>query len=188
MIEIKSLNVSFEGKNILENFSLELPEKGSVCIFAPSGRGKTTLLRLICGLQKADSGSICGLDGKRISVLFQENRLIPHLSALDNLKLILPPERHNEAEFWLKEVGLENHLHKTPLQLSGGMNRRVSIARALAFGGDIFLFDEPFQGLDEQNIDKMISIIKKACQNSLLILVTHSRYEAEMLCDKIIYL
>ena len=188
MIQIDNISVQFNDEYILQDFSLELPESGSVCLFAPSGSGKTTLLRVLCGLTQPEKGSVKGLERKKAAVLFQENRLLPHLTALDNLKLVLPPNRQNSAMDWLKKVGLEDASQKTPPQLSGGMNRRLAIARTFAYGGDIYLLDEPFQGLDQEAIRQLMDVVGQSIGESLLILVTHHREEAEALCDSIITL
>lgn len=188
MLNFCSLSVKFNKEYILKDFSLSLPEKGAVCLFAPSGSGKTTLLRVLCGLTTPDEGHIEGLEGKKLALLFQENRLLPQLSALDNLKLVLPKERQQEAQPWLDKLGLGKDAHKTPLQLSGGMNRRLAIARTLAYGGDIYLLDEPFQGLDEETLQQTLAVVKEATKDALLILVTHRREEALALCDSIITL
>lgn len=188
MLQFRNLSVKFNDEYIIKDFSLSLPERGAVCFFAPSGSGKTTLLRVLSGLTSPESGSIEGLENKKFSLLFQENRLLPQLSALDNLKLVLPRERQHEAQLWLEKLGLGNDANKTPLQLSGGMNRRLAIARALAYGGDIYLLDEPFQGLDEDSLQHTLSMVKEATKDALLILVTHRREEALALCDSIITL
>lgn len=188
MISIRNLSIQFNEEYIFKDFSLELPDTGAVCFFAPSGSGKTTLLRVLCGLQQSDSGSVSGLESKRMAVLFQENRLLPHLSALDNLKLVLPRDRQQEALYWLERLGLADSAHKTPLQLSGGMNRRLAIARTLAYGGDIYLLDEPFQGLDEATLQSCLSIVRETTKGKLLLLVTHRREEADALCDTVLEL
>lgn len=188
MISLSNISLQYNGEYILKDFSLELPERGSVCLFAPSGSGKTTILRILCGLEQPEQGRISGLEGKRLAVLFQENRLLPHLTALDNLKLVLPKERYGEAQGWLERVGLGDSAQKTPLQLSGGMQRRLAIARCLAYGGDIYLLDEPFQGLDEATLQQMLSVVADAAKDSLLILVTHRQEEAEALCQRILRL
>ncbi len=188
MLTFRNLSIKFNNEYIFKDFSLSLPEKGAVCLFAPSGSGKTTLLRVLCGLTSPDEGHIEGLDGRKLALLFQENRLLPQLTALDNLKLVLPKERHNEAQLWLEKLGLGKDADKTPLQLSGGMNRRLAIARTLAYGGDIYLLDEPFQGLDDETLQQTLSVVKEATKDALLILVTHRREEALALCDSIITL
>lgn len=192
-IVLDKITLRYEDAYILKDFSLELPVKGAVCLFAPSGSGKTTLLRILCGLEQPQSGSVTwpgwkGADSPRIAMLFQENRLLPHLTALDNLKLVLPRERAHEAAVWLERVGLGGDACKTPLQLSGGMNRRLAIARTLAYGGDVYLLDEPFQGLDEGTLQQMLELIREAVKDALLILVTHRMEEAQALCERIVVL
>ena len=188
MISLRNLSMEYDNEFIISDLSMDFPEKGAVCLFAPSGSGKTTILRALSGLSRPTSGEISGLQHKKIAVLFQENRLLPQLTALDNLKLVLPKERHSEAILWLEKLGLAADKDKTPLQLSGGMNRRLAIARTLAYGGDIYLLDEPFQGLDEDTLRQAMAVVKEATANSLLILVTHRREEALALCDSIITL
>ena len=188
MISIRNISIQFNEQYIIKDFSLDIQPGERVCLFAPSGRGKTTLLRALCGLQKLDQGSIHGLDSKRITVLFQENRLLPQLSAEDNLKLVLPAERHHEVSSWLKLLGLADDAHKTPLQLSGGMNRRLAIARTLAYEGDLYLLDEPFQGLDETTLQHCLQVVNEATKGKQLLLITHRHEEAKALCDRIIYL
>ncbi len=192
MITLSNVTVQFNDELLLSDFSLSFPELGNVCLFAPSGSGKTTILRLLSGLQKPDSGSVTGLENKKLAVLFQEDRLLPHLSALDNIKLVLPKEKQPLADLWLQRLGLGNDTHKTPLQLSGGMQRRLAIARSLAYGeaihADVYLLDEPFRGLDEATLSHCLSIVKAATAHSLLILVTHRREEAEALCQSIVEL
>ncbi len=188
MISFRNVSVKYDDKYIISNLSLDFPDKGAVCLFAPSGSGKTTILRLLSGLLKPSSGEITGLEGKKLALLFQENRLLPHLSALENLRLILPKERHHEALLWLDKMGLADSAHKTPLQMSGGMNRRLAIARTLAYGGDVYLLDEPFQGLDDATLRQTMAVVKEAVADSLLILVTHRREESEALCSRVITL
>ncbi len=192
MITLSNITVNFNGESVLSDFSLRFPEQGSLCLFAPSGSGKTTILRLLCGLQKPDQGSVEGLENRKLAVLFQEDRLLPHLSALDNLKLVLPKDAQDSAAFWLERLGLGDSAHKTPLQLSGGMQRRLAIARTLAYGAaskaDVYLLDEPFRGLDEATLEQCLAVVEEAVQGSLLILVTHRREEAAALCQQTIEL
>lgn len=185
-LEIINLTKSYEGKNILDCFSLTLPDKGTVCLYGPSGCGKTTLLNCIAGLEPYDSGTITGMENRKIAYLFQENRLLPWVSAAENIAAVLRgSERQNrmEARNWMRLVGLEGEEDKLPAQLSGGMKRRVAIARALAYGGDLFLLDEPFRGLDPERKEQMISLMKQKTDDALKILVTHDIQEAELLAD-----
>lgn len=185
-LEIINLTKTYKDKNILDRFSLTLPEKGTVCLYGPSGCGKTTLLNCIAGLEPYDSGVIAGVENRKIAYLFQENRLLPWISAAENIAAVLrgnEKQNREEARNWMRLVGLEGEEDKLPAQLSGGMKRRVAIARALAYGGDFFLLDEPFRGLDPESKEQMLSLIKHRTDDALKILVTHDKQEAEILAD-----
>lgn len=136
---------------ILEDVSLAFPDRGVVCLSGPSGCGKTTLLRLLSGLEQPQRGRIEGLAGRKTAAVFQEDRLLPWMTALDNVALALPgglrANRGRAAET-LAQVGLSDALHSLPDDLSGGMKRRAAIARALAVNADLLLLDEPFTGID----------------------------------------
>lgn len=185
-LEIIDLTKTYEGKNVLDRFSLTLPEKGTVCLYGPSGCGKTTLLNCIAGLEPYDSGSITGTEDLKIAYLFQEDRLLPWISAAENIAAVLrgrKEQNREEARKWMRLVGLEGEEEKLPAQLSGGMKRRVAIARTLAYGGTLFLLDEPFRALDPESREQMISLMKNRTDDALKILVTHDLQEAEMLAD-----
>ncbi|QEY35877.1 ATP-binding cassette domain-containing protein [Caproiciproducens galactitolivorans] len=185
-LEIINLTKTYNDKNIFDHFSLTLPEKGTVCLYGPSGCGKTTLLNCIAGLEPYDSGVIAGVEKRKIAYLFQENRLLPWISAAENIAAVLRGneiQNREEARIWMRLVGLEGEEDKLPAQLSGGMKRRVAIARVLAYGGDLFLLDEPFRGLDPESKEQMISLIKQRTNDALKILVTHDKQEAEILAD-----
>lgn len=187
-LKIDHLTKNYNGKTVLEQFSLQLPSTGTVCLFGPSGCGKTTLLNCIAGLEPFDSGEIEGTGNGRISYLFQENRLLPWISAKDNITAVLrgkAGQNAEQAEKWLSLVGLAEAGNKRPAELSGGMRRRVALARALAYGGDLYLMDEPFQGLDAERRDEMIALLQKETAGALKIIVTHDFEEAEMLADVI---
>ncbi|WP_444660079.1 ABC transporter ATP-binding protein [Caproiciproducens sp. R2] len=187
-MKIHNLTKNYNGKMVLDQFSLQLPSTGTVCLFGPSGCGKTTLLNCIAGLEPFDSGEIEGAGTGKISYLFQENRLLPWISAKDNITAVLRGKaRQNEeqAEKWLGLVGLAEAGDKRPAELSGGMRRRVALARALAYGGDLYLMDEPFQGLDAERRDEMIALLQKETAGALKIIVTHDFEEAEKLADVI---
>ena len=154
-IEIDKISKSFGETDVFRDFSLHLPDTGCVCLFGPSGSGKTTLLNLIANLELPDTGKISRSDAA-ISVVFQEDRLLPWVSAQENIKLVLEnkyassKEALKIAKDWLAAVFLEESAAKKPAELSGGMRRRIALARALAFGGSALLLDEPFTGMDAQ--------------------------------------
>jgi NitT/TauT family transport system ATP-binding protein len=181
-ISIQNLSKSFGATAVFNNFSAELPETGIVCLRGASGSGKTTLLRILAGLEKAESGTVSGLDGKKIAFVFQEDRLLPQCSALENVSLV---SSESEALFWLGKLGLSQELDKKPTELSGGMCRRVATARALAYRGDILLLDEPFKGLDAELKETLFKILRDVSKKALVILVTHEQSEADI-ADKTI--
>lgn len=187
-IEIVDAVKKYGEKTVLNKFSLKFPQSGTVCLFGPSGCGKTTLLKCIAGLEKLDSGTITGASGRRISFLFQEDRLLPWSTAKENVSVVLSGgENESEAEKWLELVGLKDAMDIYPPQMSGGMRQRVAAARALAYQGEIFLLDEPFQKLDRQNKLNLIKLFKECAEKKLTVLVTHDMYEAKELAD-IIYI
>lgn len=185
-IRIQNISKSYENQDVFSNFSLDLPDRGCVCLFGPSGCGKTTLLQLICGLIEPDEGSIAISPGRRISYVFQEDRLLPWITALQNVELVLdadPKNAREDALTWLHALGLSDFADKLPGNLSGGMRQRVSLARAFAFGGDILLLDEPFQGIDAQAKENIFKLIDEMKKNTLVILITHYPEEAVRLAD-----
>ncbi len=184
-MELLSVTKKLGEQTVLKDFSLSLPEKGTFCLFGPSGCGKTTLLRLIAGLEKPDGGQIIGLTGKRVSYVFQEHRLFPWMTARENVAAVLPSQKQAAGE-WLERVGLKEGWEKRPDQLSGGMKRRVSLARALAYGGDVLLLDEPFQGLDQHAVEALCQSILRYNSAALTLLVTHQPLEARLLADEIL--
>ncbi len=169
MIELKNVSLAFEKREVLKDFSATLTDKGILLITGPSGNGKTTLTRLIAGLSSPDSGEI-QTNGAKIAVVFQEDRLVPTLSALENVALV---SNKTEAEKRLADMELSDSLSLFPDELSGGMKRRVAIARALAFGGDVLLLDEAFNGINEDLARSIIGKIAEEYKDRLIIAVTH---------------
>ena len=176
MIKLQSISKSFDGVSVLENISAEIPDSGIFAICGTSGSGKTTLMRIILGLEQPDSGNIYGLEGKKAAVVFQNDRLLPWFSALDNVAAVCSKERAKEL---LEKVELSDSLDKKPAELSGGMCRRVALARALAFDADILLLDEPFKGLDDLTREKVMQFVKENLKNRTTILVTHDPRDAK---------
>ena len=185
MVSLKNVTLSFGDKLILDSFSAELPMGGICCFSGPSGCGKTTLFRLISGLIKPQSGEISS-DYKKLSFMFQEDRLLPWLSALKNVEAVLPSGNRDKAGLLLQEFGLGGEMHARPSELSGGMRRRVALARALAYGGDLLLLDEPFKGLEPALIRRLSAFIQKEC--GTVYVITHSENEAELLGGRIVRL
>ena len=183
MIEIEQLYKSYH-KVIINNFNYIFEGNKTYCLFGPSGSGKTTLIRLIMGLEQADKGKIKIKNATRLSVVFQEDRLLPWLSAKKNILAVNKDK--TVCENLLKAFHLEKEESKYPNELSGGMQRRIALARALAYDGDIFLMDEPFKGLDYELKKEIIYFIKERIQKKLCIFITHDMEEAEQLSDIIL--
>ena len=181
MIDICNISFSYGEKPVLRDYSLRVGRGERICLFAPSGIGKTTLLRLIAGLEKPTSGEI--RLGGRVTYLFQEDRLLPWLNLLDNLTLI-GADRQRALRV-LESVGLEE-AEKFPDELSGGMRRRAAIARAICAGGEILLLDEPFTGLDAGLRGRSAEALKREFADAAVIMVTHIQEEAEIMGAEIV--
>lgn len=192
MLKITDLSFAFDEKNVLENVSLELKKGEIIAIMGPSGYGKTTLLNLIVGLLKPKKGEIENRFEKTAYV-FQEPRLFPWLTVKENLLAAMSQNDKNAEKTVLASlelVGLSDSLDKYPSELSGGMKSRVSLARALAFDGDLFLFDEPFAALDEALRHALAQKIKDylRARGAAAILVTHNKEDAEKIADRTLIL
>ena len=187
-MKIKNLTVCYEQLAILEDFSLELPDQGIICFFAPSGTGKTTLFRLIMGLEKPDSGTICPAPEQiRFSAVFQEDRLIPEFSPLENVALALPGRPDRPSLFReLARLLPEEAIIRPVSTLSGGMKRRCALLRALLAPCDMFIFDEPFTGLDEKTKDRVIRYLLEKTDGRPVLMSTHDRNDAGALGAKIL--
>ena len=182
MISLRNLTVSFGDKPVLDRFSLDLPDRGITVLSGPSGCGKTTLLRVLAGLQPLQDGSVTGLEG-RPAVLFQENRLLPWRTVRQQITDVLPPARREEAGRWLALAELEGEQTHYPDQLSGGMQRRLALARALALGGPLYLLDEPFTGSDPARCLRLMEAIRNLGTPTLL--VSHEENVAR-LADRVL--
>lgn len=189
MLKVDRICKSFGEKTVLNNISLYCEKTGVTAIMGASGIGKTTLLNIIAGLERADTGTVESAF-TRISYKFQEPRLFEWLTAIDNIKAVLPEEKNAllTAKEWLDRVGLSDSLYKYPSELSGGMQQRVSLVRALAFGGDLLLLDEPFSAVDSDTGKILTDMIADYAKNHSVILVTHSIEEARALGANIITL
>ena len=178
MIRLSHVRVQYPDKTVFNDLSLTLPDTGAVALMAPSGYGKTTLLRVLAGLKPIDAGEIFGLENKKLSFLFQEDRLLPWVSAQKNVELVSDPEK---AKHWLSQMEIQDG-SQLPREMSGGMQRRVALARAMAFGGDVLLLDEPFKGLDEALRARIVGRIKG--KFPLILLSVHDAQEAEWMGAK----
>ncbi len=189
MLKISNLRYEILRDVIISDFSLRLRAGEVKTLFGPSGCGKTSLLRLVCGLEDKKSGQIEN-GFKKISFLFQENRLLPNLTALKNIE-IFSPTGVNEIYALAAKIGLSpSDLNKFPRELSGGMQKRTAFLRTILSGCDLALLDEPFVGLDRDLRGVLIEILVSKIEREGLacLLVTHDRFEAARLSHEIIEL
>ena len=170
---------------VLDGFSASFPAGRCTCIMGPSGCGKTTLLRILLGLEAPDAGTMTGRPS-RCSAVFQENRLFESFSALSNLSAVRKGREKEELLQHLNELGLGESAYAPVSTLSGGMKRRVAIARAVLAPGDLLVLDEPFTGLDQETKAIVLSYVKHHTQGRTLVLVTHDPAERDALADQVI--
>ena len=177
-IVVRKLCKSFGDREVLRDLSFAAGP-GITAVMAPSGSGKTTLLRILLGLERPDGGTVEGLAGKRLSAVFQEDRLLEHLSAGGNLRFVLGRDYDGEAaRAMLVRLGLPDTGAQPVREFSGGMKRRLALARALLVPFDALLLDEPFTGLDRENRERARAAILEAAGERPVLLVTHDPADA----------
>lgn len=195
-LSLEKLHKSYGEKVVLRDFSLSLPESGVIALLGPSGCGKTTLLRLIAGLEKPEGGAVSLQPDAKLSMVFQEDRLLDSVGVRGNVLAVLPRGKNELAELCLARVGLAEAANQYPPALSGGMKRRLAVARAMAFGGDLLLLDEPLKGLDDDTKQQVAAFIFDHREwpvlppsgERLCLFVTHDWREALAWADEILVL
>lgn len=188
-IELRNISKSYDGQKVIDHFNATIKENKITCIMGESGIGKTTLINMILGLEKLDSGEIIGIEDKKIGVVFQEDRLCEDFNCVQNLRLVCNNDiSDNKLTTLLDDLGLSDAANKKVFSLSGGMKRRLAIGRALASDADIYIMDEPFKGLDRDLYIRTIDLVRERVNNKTLIIVTHIIEEAEMLEAEIVYI
>lgn len=213
MLQIQNIRKVYKTGSLvqtaLDGVSLNLRDNEFVAILGPSGSGKTTLLNVIGGLDRYDSGELAinGVSTKKytardwdsyrnhtVGFVFQSYNLIPHQNILSNVELALTiggvsrRERRKRAADALRQVGLSEHMHKKPAQLSGGQMQRVAIARALVNDPDILLADEPTGALDSETSLQVMDLLKEVARDRLVVMVTHNPELAEQYATRIVRL
>lgn len=204
MLELKNISKKFKDKEILSNFNLKVEENKILAIVGPSGGGKTTLLRMLAGLESIDTGEII-FNGENLPLnelekrnllgfVFQDFQLFPHMTVLENLVIspiqtmgIKKDEAEAKAIKLLEQLGLENHCKSYPHSLSGGQKQRVALARAMMIEPKIIGYDEPTSALDPElrlEVEKLILQNKKL--GITQIVVTHDLQFAENIADDIL--
>lgn len=204
MLELKNISKKFKDKEILSNFNLKVEKNKILAIVGPSGGGKTTLLRMLAGLESIDSGEIIfneenlplnELEKRNLlGFVFQDFQLFPHMTVLENLVIspiqtmgIKKDEAEEKAVKLLEQLGLENHSESYPHSLSGGQKQRVALARAMMIEPKIIGYDEPTSALDPElrlEVEKLILQNKKLGVTQIV--VTHDLQFAENIADDIL--
>ena len=183
-----------EGANLIfKNLNFTIKKGQFVSFFGPSGCGKTTLLNIISGLDKDFDGRIGKHDkASDISYMFQSPRLFPWLTAIENIKYPIKKNKNSEkiANYLLKKVGLEKYKNQYPNRLSGGMQRRIAMARAFAPNPNILLLDEPFISIDKKISNSLRKLLIQLWRKNkpIIVFVTHDLDEAIELADRIVFL
>ena len=187
-LEISHLTKRFGEKTLFEDLNLTLI--APAVLWAPSGWGKTTLLRILMGLELPTSGAVQGVG--KVSAVFQEDRLCPQLTAVENVALVLPgpmSQYKKQIKMDFQQLGLDGAALSLPARkLSGGQKRRTALLRALWAESDTLLLDEPFTGMDPETMKKAAALLKARCQDRKVLLATHDREAIEALGWKVIEL
>lgn len=192
VLTFDNVSLSYGDRIVIENLNFALSQGQKIVVMGASGSGKTSLLRLAIGLLSPTHGRVWNA-AQRTAIQFQEPRLLPHLTALENINVVLSDKKATLplAMEWLARVELSDAAHLFPSELSGGMAQRVALARALAYGacgGDLYLLDEPFRGLDADLKVRMMALVAKETASASLLLITHDKDVAQYFGQKILIL
>lgn len=187
-IVLRNISKSYDNLSVWKNLSCSFRAGEISCMEGASGCGKTTLLHMLAGIVQPDSGTITGVPEK-IAVVFQENRLCEEFSAASNLRLVCANSKSkSEIAAHLQELGLDAASKQPVSSYSGGMKRRVAIARAICYDADCILLDEPFQGLDAELKQSVMDYVLRHTKGKTVICVTHDHSEAEYLGGTVVEL
>lgn len=186
-IELKNICKSYGDKQVLKNINLTLHPGKITCLMGASGIGKTTIVNILAGIVKPDSGKVIWPTPQSLSVVFQEDRLLEWETALSNVLFVTTHEHKVQAIQLLTQAGLADSINIKAAELSGGMKRRVAICRALIVQSDLLILDEPFKGLDSDTKPIIMSMVKQQLRSDKYILcVTHDASEVEFLNGKLL--
>ena len=186
-IVIKNLYKSFGEKQVLNNINAVIRHGQTTCLMGQSGVGKTTLLNIMMGLVKADSGEILNIPQLK-SAVFQENRLCESFSVISNIRMANDSLTDQVILEHLEAVGLASEAQHKVSTLSGGMKRRVALVRAILAQKEILFLDEPFKGLDDETLEKVQNYLLENTKGLTTIMVTHNIEDARALGAEVIYL
>ncbi|MDY4127888.1 ATP-binding cassette domain-containing protein [Peptostreptococcus porci] len=186
MIIFKDISKSYGNRTVLKNFNIEIREGQTTFVLGKSGSGKTTFSKIVLGLEKIDTGKISGLDGKKISVVFQEDRLMENMTIGSNFKMTVNSHINSKQIIEkMEKIGLFQSLETKISELSGGMKRRISILRAFLIEFDLIVMDEPFRGLDDETKEIVMNFVIQNIKGKTAIIITHNKDEVEYFAEKI---
>lgn len=186
MIQLQNVSFYYGDKPVLQNLSLALPDGSKTALMGRSGAGKTTLLSLMAGLLAPTGGSVTGIPDCGVAMVFQQDRLLPWYTVLQNLQIAVPHVPAKEAAALLEALGLAGCSNKLPAELSGGMARRVALARALLSNSPLLLLDEPFSALDVDTKQTVARVIAPRLTRRTLVAVVHDEGDAALLGAQIL--
>lgn len=208
-LSLGNMRKTFGNLTVFESLNLELEDVHAVVMIGPSGGGKTTLLRILAGLEKPDSGTVIvnnhHLGGteeqlltyrRNIGMVYQAYNLFPHLTAVENIVLplvrvqgVAKAEAYKQAEDLLNRFNLAEHAHKKPVALSGGQQQRIAICRAVAVKPEVLFFDEPTSALDPEYTSEVLALIEELHEEEQmdLVLVTHEMGFAHHASDHVLF-
>jgi len=187
-IELTEISKTYGTNMVFDRYSCLIEEGAVTCVMGASGQGKTTLLRIISGLEQPDNGQVAGMLNKRKSFVFQEDRLCENLSAASNIRLVCrKPLKMSSIIEAMSAVGLApDCVKQTARSMSGGQRRRVAILRALMAEYDVLFMDEPFKGLDTETKEKVMLYTKEQSKGKTVVFITHDKTECEIMGGKVI--
>ncbi len=181
-VTISGLCKAFNGQQVLKSIDFHLEDDSIYCLMGPSGMGKTTLLRLILELETRDAGTISGIKAGEISAMFQENRLCEQLTPVENVMLVMSKQADRSVIRKNMELILPAECMEQPVsELSGGMKRRVALARAVNYTSKMIILDEPFTGLDVETKKKVINYLLCMRNKRILLVATHAEEDVVLL-------
>jgi len=174
VVRLEAVSKSFAGRTVFEGVDFAVKRGEVVAVAGANGSGKTTLGRIVLGLERACAGQVWRAPGLTRAAVFQEDRLCMHMSAVDNVRLVMSRRRGRAAAVHLRAVGIvDEDLHRPVHELSGGQRRRVAIARALAAAAQLVVLDEPFTGIDVASQPALVEVLREGLGGSSVVLISH---------------